>query len=266
MAHSAPSSLTPPDDHAPGNAPLVLPRNRGTALLSVATMLVLAVIVLTTVLANRATPNTAGNWSYAAVLPGPSCDYGAGLWQKPTNAVGQSTLCASNGFLLIQTAHFGTIDQVFFHGISGISTLPANYQVQADVLLESGNFFTSAGFTIQRPMADGSQSFLVQGNGAWTVSQMAASGTQSTALGMGFLATPSKKFHLTLTVTAPHMTLAINNIVVGTVIDPAHGAPLAIGLALSNPTANGTISALFANFAFRSLPASSVVALGQPHA
>lgn len=197
------------------------------------------------------TSSAANTTAYTAAKPGPNCDHGGANWALTANS-NLTVTCVTNGTQLVRNGATQLVGEVIFTGKGG--AFPQSYRVAANATITGGDAYTGVGLGVHGQQQGGAQLFLARANTTWQVLPYANTGALLPTLDVGFLARPTTTFALSVEVHGPQMIFTINGQAVSTVTDTTYATTQDLYLALSEPTAQTTATAVFSNFSYTPLP------------
>ncbi|MBA3825326.1 MAG: hypothetical protein H0X24_15685 [Ktedonobacterales bacterium] len=185
---------------------------------------------------------------YAAALPGPSCDTGAGKanWQ-PLSDSNITGTCQANNYLLKQSGSFSTAAEVFF---KPAAAYPRSYQVGITGTIVSGDSNVAVGIDVHHQLKGGGHLFAAYKGGNWHAILGTAPGGTPQRLGFGFLAKPDSTFTMLVDVQGPTMSFTVNGTKVVTLTEGSYASTDAVAFFLYDFGATAPASATFSQFSY----------------
>lgn len=197
-----------------------------------------------------ATPDL--NVYYLAEVPGPGCDTHGGMWQSESSSTQVS--CSASGMKISQPINAPYIAEVFFDGPqSGDFTFPQNYTTSVQVS-QLENQDTCAGvMTREQQDGAGGYSFLVCGDGTWTIFQYDQTTGYSSRLATGKI---NRATSYLLQVIGKDSTqrFSVNGANEVDLTDRTYLSTSSLGLVVDTGAAAAGGSAIFSTFVFSTRP------------
>lgn len=223
-------------------------------------------------------PTAVPHIAYATTTPGPDCDRKGGQWEqgerykkmlngKEVEVLDQYTTiqCQADGALVTRSGDYDTYSELFFDGPGVSTSIAQHYLTQVDATITAGDaradvtmdvHIQNGGYNEDSYGRDG---FSVNALGRWEASTASAvDGSPINRLAIGFLPKASQTYTLAVEVNGPLMSFWINGTRVTTVADTTYVGDTSIAFGVSDWSAHSSVSALFSNFKYEELPASTL--------